>query len=172
MARRTSTILATATVASALLVSGCVAADGESVQIETSPETEVEPDQPDQEDGGAAGDDGAGALGGGDSTIVVDGTMLEFTVQCTRAPGDVDLAMSGIGSSGPFNAGFGAGDPANSISVSVDGVGWRADSDGDFGELLSLDVDVDAGTASGTVVFEATSGESSEGSFDLSCSDL
>ena len=121
MARRTSTILTTATVASVLLLSGCIAAGEESVQIETSPETEVEPDHPDQEDGGAGGDDGAGAPGGGDSTIVIDDTTLEFAVQCTRAPGDVD---------------------------------------------------VDAGTASGTAVFEAYSGEESEGSCDLTCSDL
>ena len=173
---RTSLTIVTTTLASALVLSGCVAGDADpaddnagEVQIETSPETEDS--QADVGDGNpdAANPDAAA----GESIVVISGTTYPFMVLCTRAPGEVDLGMSGVTSSGTvLNAGFGTDDPSDSIAVAIDGTPWRTDSSGNYGEILSLEVDVDAGTARGDAEFETPSGETAEGSFDLACSDF
>ncbi|MFW2513852.1 hypothetical protein ACNI3K_08760 [Demequina sp. SO4-13] len=174
MAFRTSaTTIALAS--AALLLSGCSAGDdGEDsdegfLQIETSAETETDAEPG---SGGADDDEGSESEGEGlpdNSTVVLAGTTHEYTILCSRGGDVVALAMTGAADPGPITAAFGAGDPVDSISFSIDGTTWRTDSNGDYGEFLSLDVDEEAGTASGSAVFEDDLGETAEGTFDLVC---
>ena len=152
--------------------------DGVDDEVD-APESTGDPDNSDNLalDGSDSADgDGtnqAGPLGSGDSSVVLAGTTYEYTLMCAREPGEVGLAVSGVAATGPLYGGFDADGPVDSLSVAVDGEPWRAESsDGNYGEFISLDVDFDAGTATGTAVFEAETGETAEGSFTLICSNL
>ncbi|MFW7414335.1 hypothetical protein [Demequina sp. SO4-18] len=178
MALRTSAAAMVTLTGAALLLTACGAGDDAddgdegALQIETSAETETDADPGTAGADAAEGSDSTGEGLPDDSTVVLAGATYEYTILCTLGGDVVDLAMTGAAAPGPFTAAFGAGDPVDSISLAIDGTTWRTDSNGDYGELLSLDVDVDGGAASGSAVFEDDTGQTADGTFDLVCTGL
>ena len=123
--------------------------------------------------GGTAGDGGNGDEGAAESspTVSVGGVEESFSYSCITDPNNPDVLMiAAIGTDvDNLDASLGEGPEDDYVWVDIDDTYWEAGPVN--GEITSLEVDVDASTATGEATFvNPDTGDSETGTFAFGCS--